>query len=301
MMTFYKRLKWRQQLEDIVPFEDRIGTDILLIRDANIIRANRYIGNQPYKIDVSMAIIYDNGEAIFKINMRKYHIKAPAVLIVMYGQTFELISFSNDLQGRAIVMSDTFTNKLFSDSDNNQINQLYLSISTNPIVCFNDETNIFSQYFELLHNITRSPHSDYKINAVHHLTLAMFYGYSHIKHSFLSNKVKPSRQEEIYSEFLKLLSLNYQNNREVTFYANKLCITSKHLSRIIKDVSGKTASSIIDDYVSTECKALLSSTTLSIQQISNMLNFSTQSIFGKYFKRITGYSPSEYRKQQFNQ
>ena len=257
MMTFYKRLKWRQQLEDIVPFEDRIGTDILLIRDANIIRANRYIENQPYKIDVSMAIIYDNGEAIFKINMRKYHIKAPAVLIVMYA------------------------NILFSDSDNNQINQLYLSISTNPIVCFNDETNIFSQYFELLHNITRSPHSDYKINAVHHLTLAMFYGYSHIKHSFLSNKVKPSRQEEIYSEFLKLLSLNYQNNREVTFYANKLCITSKHLSRIIKDVSGKTASSIIDDYVSTECKALLSSTTLSIQQISNMLNFSTQSIFGK--------------------
>ena len=67
-MTFYKRLKWRQQLEDIVPFEDRIGTDILLIRDANIIRANRYIENQPYKIDVSMAIIYDNGEAIFKIN-----------------------------------------------------------------------------------------------------------------------------------------------------------------------------------------------------------------------------------------
>ena len=47
-MTFYKRLKWRQQLEDIVPFEDRIGTDILLIRDANIIQANRYIGNQPY-------------------------------------------------------------------------------------------------------------------------------------------------------------------------------------------------------------------------------------------------------------
>lgn len=296
MNTNIKQLKWRQQIEEMVPDNHRIGTDILLISDANFIRANRYIGNKPYKTDVSMAIIYDNGEAVFKINMREYHIKAPAVLIIMYGQTFELISYSDDLQCRAIVMSDSFTNQLFSNSDNSPINQLYLSILTNPIVCFNDEKNIFSQYYELLLNITRSPHSNYKINTVHHLTLAMFYGYSHIKHSFMSNNATPSRQGEIYSEFLKLLSQNYHISREVTFYANRLCITSKHLSRVIKDVSGKSASNVIDEYVTTECKALLTSTTLTIQQISDMLNFSTQSIFGKYFKRIVGVSPKEYRK-----
>ena len=296
MNTNIKQLKWRQQIEEMVPDNHRIGTDILLISDANFIRANRYIGNKPYKTDVSMAIIYDNGEAVFKINMREYHIKAPAVLIIMYGQTFELISYSDDLQCRAIVMSASFTNQLFSNSDNSPINQLYLSILTNPIVCFNDEKNIFSQYYELLLNITRSPHSNYKINAVHHLTLAMFYGYSHIKHSFMSNNAIPSRQGEIYSEFLKLLSQNYHISREVTFYANRLCITSKHLSRVIKDVSGKSASNVIDEYVTTECKALLTSTTLTIQQISDMLNFSTQSIFGKYFKRIVGVSPKEYRK-----
>ena len=144
MNTNIKQLKWRQQIEEMVPDNHRIGTDILLISDANFIRANRYIGNKPYKTDVSMAIIYDNGEAVFKINMREYHIKAPAVLIIMYGQTFELISYSDDLQCRAIVMSDSFTNQLFSNSDNSPINQLYLSILTNPIVCFNDEINIFT-------------------------------------------------------------------------------------------------------------------------------------------------------------
>ena len=63
-------------------------------------------------------------------------------------------------------------------------------------------------------------------------------------------------------------------------------------------MSGRSALNIIDEYVIAESKALLHSTTRSIQQISNELNFVSQSVFGKYFKRITGLSPKEYRQQQ---
>ena len=268
--------------------------DQLLIDDANTIRADKYVGNNPFKVDVSMAIIYDKGEAVSKINMREYHIKAPAVLVIMYGQTCEPISYSEDLQSRAIVMSDTFTNKLFPNSE---ANQLYISILNNPIVCFENEENVFGNYYELLRNLIRSPHTNYKIDAARHLTLAMFYGYSHMKHIFSSSKTKTTRQEEIFSEFLKLLSLNYKQSRDVAFYADRLCITSKHLSQVVKEVSGKSALDIIEEYVITECKALLLSTTMTIQQISDSLNFTTQSVFGKYFKRVTGISPSEYRNR----
>ena len=53
----------------------------------------------------------------------------------------------------------------------------------------------------------------------------------------------------------------------------------------------------IEQYVITECKALLSSTTMTIQQIADTLHFPSQSVFGKYFKRVTGVSPREYRNR----
>ena len=79
------------------------------------------------------------------------------------------------------------------------------------------------------------------------------------------------------------------------FYADRLCITAKHLSQVVKNITGKTALAIIDEYVITEAKALLLSTTMSIQQISDKLNFPSQSVFGKYFKRCTSMTPKECR------
>lgn len=78
-------------------------------------------------------------------------------------------------------------------------------------------------------------------------------------------------------------------------YSGGLCITPKYLSRIIKDITGYTALDYIENYVVTEAKAMLNSTMMTVQQISDSLNFPSQSVFGKYFKRVTGMSPKEYR------
>ena len=74
-------------------------------------------------------------------------------------------------------------------------------------------------------------------------------------------------------------------------------MTPKYLSLLVKNVSNRTAGEWIDNYVVLEAKALLSSSTLSIQEISDRLNFANQSFFGKYFKQHVGISPTEYRKK----
>ena len=74
-------------------------------------------------------------------------------------------------------------------------------------------------------------------------------------------------------------------------------LSSKHFSTVIKKVSGKTAGQWIDEYVILEAKTLLKYSGMSIQEIANALNFSTQSFFGKYFKQHTGYSPSRFKRQ----
>ena len=89
---------------------------------------------------------------------------------------------------------------------------------------------------------------------------------------------------------------NYKKERSVSFYANKLCLTPKHLSGVVKEVSGKTAGEWIDRLVILEARAMLKTTEMSIQQIAEHLNFANQSFFGKYFKHYVGISPKEYRR-----
>jgi AraC-like DNA-binding protein len=288
-------LKWRYRIEEITPDDCRIGTDILLIEDANAICAEKFVGNNPFKIDMSMAIIYESGEAVSRINMRKYHIKAPAVLIVMHGQTCELLSYSDNLRSRAIVMSRSFTDSLFVGTTGTSVHDLYMSLLKDPHINFETDSMVFGQYYKLLRDIAHSPHSNFKTEAARHLTLAMFYGYSHLKHQISNKNISTSRQEEIYLQFIDLLDNHYSNERQVLFYADRLCITAKHLSQVVKNITGKTALAIIDEYVITEAKALLLSTTMSIQQISDRLNFPSQSVFGKYFKRCTSMTPKECR------
>lgn len=290
--------KWSNRIDEITPNNCRIGTDILLIEDVNAFRANRIITGIPFKIDLSMAIIYDQGKAVFEIDKRKYHIESPAVIIIMAGQTCELISYSENLSGRAIAMSSTFADTLFVGTEGEYAHKLYSSMINSPLTNLDKDQNVFSQYYQLLKNIIQSPLSEFKIEAVRHLTLAMFYGYSHIKHDMNSQIKGTTRQENIYSDFLAALGKYYKTERTVVFYAYKLCISTKHLSQVVKEVSGRTALDIIDDYAITEIKALLLSTNMTIQQISDYMNFPSQSVFGKYFKRIVGISPRMYRNSQ---
>lgn len=79
------------------------------------------------------------------------------------------------------------------------------------------------------------------------------------------------------------------------YYAEKMFITPKYLSVLIREATGHSAVDWIDQYVILEAKNMLRYSGKNIQQIAYDLNFSNQSAFGKYFKNITGVSPSEFR------
>lgn len=288
-------IKWRSSIEDITPTDHRIGDDILLIDNSHTMRAALSSDNEPFRIDMTMAIIYEQGSADLKINMRDYHIEAPAVLLVLNDQIYQSVGHSEDLRSKVILMSRSFSDSLFANSG--EILPLKSSIMKNPVMKIENEENVFGQFFQLLQNIAASPRQEFKIESARHLTLSMFYGYSHLKHEVNEVKSTNSRQEEIFTKFTELLERHHKKEREIAFYADKMCMTSKHLSQVIKDYTGKTALGIIEEYVISEAKSMLLSTTMSIQQISDELKFPSQSVFGKYFKRVAGISPSEYRNR----
>lgn len=108
----------------------------------------------------------------------------------------------------------------------------------------------------------------------------------------------PSQEvDPLFTKFKQLLKHHYIKEHRLDFYARQLHLTPKSLSAAIKKQSGKPAGKWIDDAIALEAKVLLQNKVLTVSQVSDMLNFSEQSVFGKFFRANTGMSPVEYRKK----
>ena len=283
-------IEWRNRIESLTPEELRIDDDLIVIQDAQMMDRVK----KPVKVDATTAIIYEEGSALISINMRDYAVKAPCMVVILEGSTF-FAKETNQVKSKAIVMSHRFLENFFPQIQEER--KLQLSTNNAPVFLLNDNLQIYEQYLNMLMALLRHKDSPYRLEAARHLTLAMFYGFSFSTHQDIEETSGGSRLS-IYNRFIDLLEVSFRQERSVGFYANQLAITPKYLSEVTKDICGQSAIAIIQDRVIAECKALLYSTDKSIQEISDELNFPTQSEFGKYFKRQTGVSPKFYRENE---
>lgn len=111
--------------------------------------------------------------------------------------------------------------------------------------------------------------------------------------------LKKDNQYAIFNEFCNLLAMNYRQQHEVAFYAEKAHLTTRHFSVVIKNVVGISASDYIEQYLVTQAKNLLSSRPdLSVQQVSDHLGYADSPSFCRFFKRHTALTPSAYIRTQ---
>ena len=107
----------------------------------------------------------------------------------------------------------------------------------------------------------------------------------------------PHRVEELFINFMRLLPRHFAKHHDIGFYSSELNITPDYLSRIVKRVSGRTVVDYINQLLLMEASFLLSTTSLSIAQIADRLHFADTPSFSKFFSRLKGLSPREYRKK----
>lgn len=107
----------------------------------------------------------------------------------------------------------------------------------------------------------------------------------------------PKRLEEIFIEFIRLLPKHFAKHHDIAFYASKLNISSVYLSRVVRQVSNRTVIDFIDQMLLMEASFLLRTTSLSITQIADHLCFADTPSFSKFFSRLKGMSPREYRER----
>jgi AraC-like DNA-binding protein len=241
-------------------------------------------------------VVCTKGNAIGTVDFQSYNLSAPFAIIVRPNQILHYEHISEDFDGDCLVISHRFAPELLPLIDKQAA--LSAAIRENPYAQLDRESMPFiKRYFFMLKKIMTLTENPYRLEMVKHLTTMVFY----MAYPFFQKRInttKQTRQSLLVEQFTNLVRENYSHERSTTFYAGKLCLTPKYLSQVIKSTTGKSASDWIDDFVILEAKALLKSTNMTIQQISDELNFPSQSFFGKYFKRIVGISPKDYRESK---
>lgn len=282
-----KHVDWQSALKDRENVFS-IGKDFFLMD--NIIDAGS-IFTHPFMVDSVNAVICVKGISKGKINLKPYETQAPCLIIILPDQILEHEYISNDFEGLSIIMAKRFTDSLNIEEGFSA----FVSVRDNPCIPLTEnELKSMCSYYSMMKNTIGAKDNPFRLEIAKYLTKAFFYGAGYYFHKLHSNTTR-NKNEQLVENFINLIQTNFREERGVEFYANKLCLTAKYMTTVIKQTSGKSAGEWIDERVILEVKALLKSTNMTVQQISDELNFPTQSSFGKYFKRLVGLSPKEYR------
>ncbi|WP_187263583.1 helix-turn-helix domain-containing protein [Pontibacter beigongshangensis] len=158
-----------------------------------------------------------------------------------------------------------------------------------------DQYQKFKTYFDLVHEkiLDTAPHTSDIIRSLIYIVL---HELEDVHQSRSPDPAPPvDRGNHILSQFKALLSEHFIQERQVSFYADKIHLTPKYFSTVIREVSGKTAGEWINEMLLLESKVRLQNKKQTIAQIAYDLNFSDPSHFGKFFKKHAGINPLEYR------
>ncbi len=117
-----------------------------------------------------------------------------------------------------------------------------------------------------------------------------------VERRFRQGRDLNSHTVDIYLQFLKLLTANFASRHEIAFYATELSVTPIYLSRIVKQITGRTVKNHVDRLLLMEASHLLLTTDRMVTDIAESLNFATPAGFCKFFTKHKGVSPREYRK-----
>ena len=123
-----------------------------------------------------------------------------------------------------------------------------------------------------------------------------FHEYLQRNPQYRPDEVKSYRVRELFNRFMMLMERDYKLSRDVNYYANLMHITSKYLTNIVRQVTGHTPKTIIDQYVILQLKMQLLRTTQSIKEIAWEYHFTDVSFFCRYFKKHTGLTPQQVRE-----
>lgn len=239
-----------------------------------------------------------NGEADITINLLKYHITPHTSITLLPGWIFSLSSASKDF----IVHYFAFSKEIMKVACLRLEPAFMHFIADSPCYTHGDHSVIKStlRMFEAGLDIYADKENQFRNSIAQHLIQIFFLNmYDKVHRFFTKEQLEGnSRKGQLFKEFIRLVHEHCAEQRDVTFYAEQLCISTRYLSAITKEITKHSTKEVIDNFLMLEIKSTLQTTSLSLKEVAEFYHFPDQSFFGRFFKKHTGISPKEYRMRQ---
>ena len=250
--------------------------------------------NEMFRAGAFFYILVETGTAEFVIDCHSYIIGKGDMLLVAPRMSIELMKKSSDFGTCGLCMEPFFFDSL--SIGNYVYKQLYNSSHTTYVLRLEDsDTGHIRKTLDLMSHYLTSDHPAEMAGSLVNFLLLQITEIFHSQNVHPAGRVR--RSDALFRLFRKLLAENYRKEHELQFYADSLHVSQTYLSRVIRQVSGKTVNNYIAEALYTDARRLLVFTDLTVKEISEQLGFSDQSSFGKFFKKKSETSPANFRDE----
>lgn len=249
--------------------------------------------SRPYRGEYYKISLCLQGSAVLKANLTTYHIEPGCLVLATPEVIKEWGAISDDYETLSVFFTKDFITK--HNATTGKLHFLVappsyvLPLGTADAAAIAASLRFFEQKYYAA-NAQRD-------NILRNILTGLLYeiGALYDQHP-APRRVGQPRSQQLADAFRQLVQANCASVRSVSFYAATLCITPKHLTELVKEATGRTASDWIAEAVVLEAKALLQNPALPVQQVAASLQFADQFAFSRFFKKSTGLSPTAYRQ-----
>lgn len=253
--------------------------------------------SDPVETNYNILLLCDSGEAEFEINMQRIRVMKRTRVIVSQVMMNRLIRVSPDFTGRILVMKDEFS----LDVSMGLPIELLKSVFSATVYQVTDDAEwaILSNFMTNIALYDRLPGTSYALDMVGSIWRCMLIVMAEIEAHDRNtwDKASYTMGDTYFRKFIAFIKENLKCEHEVSFYAEKLSITPKYLSEICKQKTGYKAKEIISTMLVAKLKRDILLSGESLKVIAYDYRFADQSSLGKFFKKMTGVSPSIFKRQ----
>lgn len=248
---------------------------------------------QPYRLKEGRVVYFRSGKLRLRINLIERELCAGQLLVVSPGTVFEVLGYSGDFDLTMLA----FANSFMENWQKEDLLITYMQGRISQAFSLDEATRkrmeaLFALLWSVLHD------EAFSRETVQGIISILFHQLAYIqKRKPLEKEQRHTRQEEVFNRFINLVNNYAIRERNVAFYADNLFLTSRYLSTLIREISGRTVMDWVNDAVIQEAKLRLCHTDKLVYEIAEELNFPNSSFFCKFFRRMTGKTPHAYRQE----
>lgn len=257
----------------------------------------------PFRVDCYLAAYCVEGSVDCSVNLTDYHLTTGTLLLITPGNIIRITQpdeLDQNLRVTLICVSASFISNIGINPSKVLVEAV--EVLRDPCIHLSDdEAGMLHKYVNLALDITKT-NSQFVKESIGGLVSSVFYQFA----GFLANSkrredmekpVRTTRQRQMLEQFMKLAINDHAREHLVGYYADKMCVTPKYLSKIVKETSGRSVPDWLSELLILDAKNMLRHTDMTIKEISARLNFPSQSFFFRFFKNHTGKTPTQYREE----